>query len=261
LRFRALSRLHTLLGIAKWSVLLVGAVSGATLKANDVEVSKHLGPEAARVLVWMQGVAWIVVPLTIISVPIIEGLRNFVGAPSVWRVVRDVLDQFRSQLFPNATDDQLHEHRVTLFQFTRWHFCARKWPWSGWLFPVERSGHTTQKTNIVFLAPDEADKVEGVAGMTWSRRQVVHVKDLPDLSVDFSDQAIGEYAKRSWMPENVVRQRKPRARSLVGIPVEVKSEIWGVIVVDSRKPEIKQADVKKHYKFVARFLGKTLEGL
>ena len=261
MRYRALSRVHRALGAGKWVAVLIGATFGALLKATPDDVTVHFGPDVAKTVVQMQRMAWLVVPVTLISVPVLDGLRSVVGAPSVWRVVRDVLDQFRGQLFPNATDDQIHEHRVTLFRFSRWHFCRRKWPWTGWLLPVERSGHTTQRTNVAFLAPDEADGAEGVAGMTWSRRQIVHVKDLPDLSIDSSDARIAEYARRSWVSEAVVRERMPRARSLVGIPVEVRSEVWGVIVVDSRKPEIKQSEVKKHYKFVARFLGKTLEGL
>lgn len=234
---------------------------GAVLRANVADVTTHLGPDVAKVVTRMQQAAWFVVPIALLSVPALDWARSAIGAPSIWRVIRDVLDQFRSELFNDATDDPVHEHRVTLFKYQRWHWCWRKWPWRGWLLPVERSGHTTQRTNIAFMAPDEADGVEGVAGMTWARRQVVHVKELPDLSVDFSDAAVRDYATRSWMPEWIVRERKPRARALVGIPVEVKGDLWGVVVVDSRKTVIRQQDVKKHYKLVARFLGKTLEAL
>jgi hypothetical protein len=261
MRFRTISRLHSILGVAKAIAIISGATFGAVLRADAEALSLRFGGDTAELVKQMQGASWWVVLLSAIAIPVLDAGRKGIGAPAVWRVVRDVLDQFRGLLFPDAGEDHLHEHRVTLFKYSRWRWCLRRWPWSGWLTPVERSGHTTQRTNIAFLAPDDADRVEGVAGMTWYRRQVVHVKDLPDLSEDQSDEAIKDYARRSWIPEKLVRERLPRARSLVGIPVEVKNEIWGIIVVDSRRAQIRQSEVKKHYKLVARFLGKTLEGL
>lgn len=261
MRFRALSRVHTVLGVIKWVAVFVGALYGASLKASPTDIASKFGSVAGGVIQVLQATAWLAIPVSMLSIPLLEGARATIGSPKTWRVVRDVLDQFRSALFSDAAEDHQHEHRVTLFRWVRWHNCFRKWPWLGWLVPVERSGHTTQKTNIAFLAPDDADRVEGVAGMTWSRRQVVIVKDLPDLASDKSDAAIENYAKNSWMPPATVRARLPRSRSLVGIPVEVRNEVWGVIVVDSRRTEIKQKEVKKNYKLVARFLGKTLEGL
>jgi hypothetical protein len=38
-----------------------------------------------------------------------------------------------------------------------------------------RSGHTTQKTKTIFLAPDDAGNAEGVAGQVWASDQTIIV--------------------------------------------------------------------------------------
>jgi hypothetical protein len=261
MRYSALSRAHKGLGWIKGLFVALGAIIAASIKADVRKVTEQFGQTAGRLLEQIQGSAWVVVPALLLAIPIVEAIRHLIGDPRIWRVVSDLLNHFRDLLFPDSTSDQIHAHRVTLFRHKTWHRCARRWPWSGWLVPVERSGHTTRKTDIAFLAPDDADKVEGVAGMTWSRRSVVYVKDLPDLSHNPSDSEIEEYAERTWVSEQLVRKRKPHARAFLGIPVEVNNRLWGVIVVDSRSVEISQDVVRTTFKTVARFLGKTLEGL
>lgn len=221
----------------------------------------HMGDWAGQTVTFMQTWAWVVTPAALLLIPVLDYIRRLIGNPKVWRIVHDVLDAFREKVIASEPNDEIHQHRVTLFRHATWAFVCRRWPWSGWLLPLERSGHTTRRTNIVFKAPDEADYAEGIAGLTWSRNGMVYVKGLPDLTIDRSDAAVSEYAARSRMPEEVVRKRSPRARSLCGIPVEVNGQLWGVLVVDSRRPEMLEAEVRNHYSLFARFLGKTLEGI
>lgn len=176
-----------------------------------------------------------------------------VRVPWVWESVHKLLDKYRGMVFTITDQDAEHEHRLTLFRRTCcllwiWPFRCRFWPWgkrrfpwSGWLAPVERSGQTTQRTGTVFLVPDDADNVEGVAGQTWSRNKVVHVKNLPDLSTTPTPEQIAEYARNTWVSEDWVKQRlrsgKPFSRCLYGVPIEVDGERWGVIILDSRNPD------------------------
>jgi hypothetical protein len=134
-----------------------------------------------------------------IFLAISEAMRKVVGPPWLWDAIHSYLDSFRDYAFPDQPGDMLHEHRVTLFKHVRWRWCLKKWPWSGWLVPVERSGHTTRRTSAVFRAPDEANDAEGVAGVTWASKSAVPVPELPDLSGQPSVAEISEYAKKTFV--------------------------------------------------------------
>jgi hypothetical protein len=259
MRFRGITRAHKVFGAFRNLATTLSAACGASLKADPSKISGKFGDGAATIVQFAQTWAWLAVPGLLLLAAAFGWARATIGDPRIWRVVHDTLDQFREKLFQHTPDDQMHEHRVTLFQRVPWCWCFRRWPWDGWLIPVERSGHTTQRSGSIFKAPDNADHVEGVAGMTWSRRKPVYVPNLPDLTPSATDAEIQDYARNSWVSEEYVRKQRPRFRSLYGIPVEVKGQIWGVFVVDSRHPIIREKEVKQYYKMIARFLGKTLE--
>lgn len=261
MRFRALNSIYSVLRRTNTLLGVVAATFAASLKADTGAIAANLGAWPATAVAFMQAWAWLVTPGVLLAIPLLDWVRRLNGDPKVWRIVHDVLDAFRDKVIDSDPNDEIHQHRVTLFRHSGWAFVLRRWPWSGWLVPVERSGHTTQKTDIIFRAPDDADHAEGIAGLTWSRNKVVYVEDLPDLSSDGSEAAIELYALRSHMSPSLVRQRRPRARSLCGIPVEVNGQLWGAIVVDSRHPKLLEAELRGHYTTYARFLGKTLEGV
>lgn len=202
-----------------------------------------------------------VVPLCILLVPVVMGFRKMIGGSRVWGLVHSVLDDLRGDLFGRSKDDRLHANRVTLFKYVKWAWCFRKWPWSGWLVPVERSGHTTRRTRSIFMAPDDGDRVEGVAGIAWSRGKQYYKEDLPDLSDNESDELLREYSRSCKLSPETVRKRKHLARSVHATTVEVKGCVWGVLVVDSRKPTLPMNKLQKDYRRVARFLGWALERL
>jgi len=118
----------------------------------------------------------------------------------------------------------------------------------------------------VFLAPDDADAAEGVAGLAWSCNKMIPVSELPDLYADQTDENIRVYATRTWLSPDLVKKRLNKryamARSYLGIPIEVKGKRWGVLVLDSRgsdgilKPEGLRYDT---YKVMAKFLERLLE--
>jgi hypothetical protein len=193
-----------------------------------------------------------------------------IGPPWIWAAIQAIFDEFRERCFVLDAKDPVHYHRVTLFQHVRawrlWKFwlCVWSWrkghyPWSGWLVAVARSGHTTKRCESRFLAPDNADHAEGVAGQAWATNDLLLVDNLPSLDMASSDEIIAEYAQRTFVPEEWVRIRlrksTPMPRSLCGAPVEVDGKIWGVLVLDSRSERgIKRQKVSDLIDFVGTAL-------
>ncbi len=200
-------------------------------------------------------------------------LRKYITPPTTWKKIHSLLDELQQLLFKEENDraEPLHHHRVTLFK-RGWCYRMRRWPWSGWLIPVERSGHMTRKTTAMFRAPDDPNMLEGVAGYTWARRAFVSIGELPDLyDMDGLDpnlqaKAIAGYARRTLVDQTWVRnrllERRTLGRSFCGIPVEVSGgRLWGVIVVDSQTQEPKAGSQHEvSYRLIASVLGKLLEG-
>lgn len=253
---------HKPLKLTAASLTGAAGLLGGVEKANVEKTREFLGQTTAEMVRSAQEWNWVLVPFFIALAALIGFATRWIGDPKKWNVVHDVLDQLRDEIFSEAADDVAHEHRVTLFKKKNFLLCKRGWWWSGWLVPVERSGHTSQKTDVYFKAPDNAALAEGVAGQTWARKgKPVYVRDLPNLGGTPTDAELAEYAKKSFMALDEVRNRRPLARSLYGFAVEANGQRWGVIVVDSRLPRLKERELSKRYRMVARFLGKTLEAL
>lgn len=126
--------------------------------------------------------------------------------------------------------------------------------------PVERSGHTTRKSRTAFLAPDDADRAEGIAGQTWARNRILVVNELPDINKSPPQGVLEDYARRTFVATEWLQGTRRHARSFCGIPVEVKGRPWGVIILDSRNPNVIDDDANRFYRLVGGFLGKLLEG-
>jgi hypothetical protein len=178
-------------------------------------------------------------------------------------VIHHVLTDYRRRLFdglPGAT----HHHRVTLFVHKKWAFVGtwpwrrKRWPGSGWLVPVTRSDHTTQRVRARFLAPDHADRCEGLAGSTWSARATLTIEQLPMLTKTSAEADIKSYADRTKCDVDWLRQRlregETLPRALRGFPIEVNGELWGVVVIDSREESPFGEDPKGNASFTLIFL-------
>lgn len=204
---------------------------------------------------------WWQLPLLAILAGLLGLLRKHLGSPWIWSTVKFALDDIRKSAFADGESDGHHYHRVTLFKYVGWAWCFRRWPWSGWLVPVERSGHTTLSGVSIFKAPDSADNAEGIAGQAWARAKTVRVTDLPDLANSPSLEDISRYAGKTWIATENAGRRLPKSRSLMGLPVEVKGRLWGVIVLDSRNPQGIKSDVVSQFQSASRLLAKLLEKL
>lgn len=190
-------------------------------------------------------------PIFAFALAITQGIRPFLISPAQFDAIHRILTGLRDHVVGTQTGVPYHFDRATLFQRRafylpwnpkRW----RRWPFSGWLVPFERSGEATRHRGSCFLAPDDGDRAEGVAGQTWAQKNIVFVPPpndppLPDLTHTSSDADMQEYARRSFVDPEWVRQwlrdhKRGLATRYVGIPVELKSRVWGVIVLDLRSP-------------------------
>ena len=214
---------------------------------------------AATSLAWLQDTAWLFIPLFTVGLGLIQILRSATGPPWIWQHVHYLLDTFRQHVFKKQRGTPLHYNRVTLFRYVRFRCALCRWPWSGWLIPVERSGHTTQRSRTAFLVPDNADRVQGIAGQTWAQNSVVMVNGLPDINGSPSLELLAQYAQQTWVSVPWLQNRSQHGRAFCGISVEVKGRMWGVVVLDSRSPDAIDQEAVNVYRLVGRYLGKLLE--
>lgn len=254
-RRRTYGRLYAILGGGQWlSGLLLVAIS-ASLKADPNRLM--FGED---ILLRAQSNASITLPLLTILVGALGLGRKMLGPPWLWETVHEALNVLRDHVFADRHGDPVHYHRATLFKHRRWGWWRRLWSFAGWLVPVERSGYTTLASSVIFRAPEnDPDRAEGVAGQAWSRNEVVAVAKLPDLARG-TDADYQTYSSSTWVSVPWLRDKKPTARSLCGIPVEVGGKPWGVIVLDSRSPEpISEEEYGSIFQMFAGVLSKPLQ--
>jgi len=242
--------------------ILISGLASACLKADPSNLQGFWAFFVSP-LKWTQDRAWIILMVLAVYILVAEVVRKTMGPPWVWRAIHNLLDIIQEYAFRDHADAMLHDHRVTLFKYVKWRVCFRRWPWSGWLLPVERSGHTTRSKVAIFRAPDDAAHAEGIAGAAWASRGAVPVLGLPDLEHDSTDENIRAYAEKTFVSEEWVKKYlaagKPLALSFVGVPVEVNGKRWGVIVLDSKSDIHSGPTVLRLYTLFSRMLGELLE--
>jgi hypothetical protein len=256
---------NTVFGV---SVFCSAALFPAVLKVQ----SDSLPPILKSPLIGLQGQLWWLFVLTFVLAFLAKSADKRICDQWGHETVKEMLDILRDVGFPGS-QDPVHYHRVTLFRYRKWWPCLRVWPWSGWLVPVVRSGHTTLNHRTCFLAPDDADQAEGVAGRCWSTKSVVLVPSegskVPLPQIHDEEQRPHDprvpadtYARATFVSTDWVLKMKPHSRSFLGIPVVVHGAPWGVIIVDSRGNAIQRAkEIYTSYLAIARPFIKCLERL
>jgi hypothetical protein len=228
------------IGGLEWVAALAVAIISACLKADE----SKLWPFLADIVIAIRNSAWYTLPIVIIVAGISVRIRKALGNRRTWKVVQVLLDHYWQESFAkdkDTKDDPHHFHRVTMFKHCRLHF--GKWPFSGWMVPVARSGHSTKSGIRHFKASlSNPDQAEGVAGRAFAYQKMVPVYDLPHLNVArTNDDDVKRYAEKSFLSirkiEKDCNSDRPTSRSLLGIPVEVKGKPWGAIVLDSHHPK------------------------
>lgn len=239
-------RLYGWLGWLELGFGIFAAISTGLLRV-PVQTAQAWWPFAGRVLELLRGQEWWIVPLTIVLAGLCHFARKYLGPPWVWDTIHSTIGYFRDDVFDKVQNPTEDHHRVTLFRYhKRWRWSLCKWPWSGWLVAVARSGHQTQAKRPAFRAPDSSDDSQGVAGLAWGMKdwQFVPKKGespLPDVLGDQTEENMQTYAERTnvkvrWLKHEIHKDKHP-AMSFAAFRVQVKGKPWGVIVLDSREPE------------------------
>lgn len=210
------------------------------------------------VLVWNSENLWWQILLGMLVIAVSALIKYIIGDPWAWEKVHKILDEFRNEAMPGELFKHEAEHRVTLFKH-RWaltwnmyflpgrgvsfwkRFLPKNYtilhPFSGWLVPVERSGHVNRWSCACFSAPDNHVLAEGVAGNQWYLSNTMHVHSLPKLSGQSGEHNINNYAKRTYTTADRVRAQiknsKKIAQSLYSVRIEINGRPWGVVVLDS----------------------------
>ena len=186
-------------------------------------------------------------------------IGRMIRSPKDWNVIQYILDKAQKIAYPENTEDPMHHHRVTLFRRQRWAWvdhhtrseCSRltRWcwpwgklrPWSGWLVPVQRSGHTSKKTKTRFAAQENGQS-EGISGLAWATDSAQVIRNLPTVKKSNSSNRRA-YAEATCCPRSMVdclasrsKESPPLPCSIGAVPIKVSGRTWGVLVFDSRNP-------------------------
>lgn len=201
-------------------------------------------------------------------------------AQLIARIVQDALDNFRNKTFRDVPENEPPDNnRVTLFEYRECQFAVSsrrgwfrvwpwgwgRWPWSGWLIVVARSGHLSKTATSAFLAPDNPAHAEGVSGMIWRNNSWCKVANLPDINrhgyvnifglirmywnerfhgreneIQQYNQMVHDvetYARTTKTQPHMVwdrlRRGKRSPKMICGLPIEGSDGLWGILVLDS----------------------------
>jgi hypothetical protein len=231
----------------QWLFGVCGAVLPISEKISIEDIRKNL-PFLVGPVGWAQGNTWWATPVSLLLAGVAAFAMKWIGEPWAWQMATSLLNGFRNQLF-KGKKDPVHHHRVTLFKIQHWCFCWKykrvlfRAPWQRWLRALLRSGHTTLRSKPTFAIPDDAENVEGIAGLAWSKRATIYETNLPQLSTASNQTNLRKYAEKTKMDsrelELRVKDGKSFARSYCAFPIESESgDIWGVMVIDSQGPDL-----------------------
>lgn len=205
-------------------------------------------------------------------------LARKAGDPWIWEKIQYLIDGMRDRLWEDLESARMDEHRVTLFQRKSfvlflmkpgasilWPYGLGCFPWSGWLVPVLRSGHTAQASRSIFLAPSggTSHKVEGVVGKAWASKTTIIIDSLNKIRQNSAIKTKKTYADKTFCDVDFVdrylTQNRTPPRSIGAIPIEVHGNIWGALVLDSQEPDGVTKEKTNQFKLTTELIGQLLE--
>lgn len=239
-------------------------------------------PLLLEFLEWLQSYSFIIICFSIVFWIIYHWK---ISGEKEWETIRLLLGYIRNKVFQNTNGDPKHYHRVTLFEFKaylwRYGYITNSFKnmfrsgLNGWLVPVCRAGHLTQKSHAVFAVHDTG-RVEGVCGVAWSTCEVNVVSMLPRVLKDTNDNLVQKYAEITNCSMESLRTRIIRTglnnskaseltlpRSIGAIPAGLGVSGGApkyVLVLDSRDGEGVPENIGDQYSVVLQLLEHLLEG-
>jgi hypothetical protein len=237
--------------IADWaSVLSIGVFSAIraafpTPDEKPVGVLNSLHSDLAK---------WFVPLIILLSLTALTSkiFQEVLGSASKVRI-KALLDALRDSYFSDVPGDERHHNRVTLFKADR---NGTK------LKPLCRSGTQFQRSAASFRISNEDEASnEGIAGRAWFIDATLTVNELPTPNEPWDDkhETCIAYAEAGRLPLQKAAKLKVKSRSLLATPVRSLSGAkWGVLVLDSRKPDSMVAERENLVSFVALAVGKMV---
>jgi hypothetical protein len=229
-------------GLAIIAIAMAG-IAGTVASCVRIDEKRIAAlPALVAIILLIRSSSWWSAPLATFVAASLPKLNSFFGDDRQWKTVQVLIDHLREETFAKddeTKNDPLHHHRITMFKYCRFRACFARWPWSGWMIPVARSGFRT-KTKIRFFRAslEKPEDAEGVAGRAFAYGKTISVNDLPSLTIARANpDDLARYAERTFVPLSSIRSNAPGARSLLGIPVEVNGKPWGALVLDSHSPK------------------------
>lgn len=219
---------------------------------------------------------WLLVAVAVVIVA--TAIMKRMADPWVVEKLQFILDEYQDRVFKNLNVPKDH-NRVTLFKYKENLFFRRHWLESGvstwlpfktrrfrgdYLVPYMRSGHLTLNTKTIFFIDSEnSAKSQGVAGQAWSKRGVVILPDLPEITCNSRPKARENYATVTKSSvrflERYLAEGRTPSRAMAAMPVECNGKLWGVIVLDSLDPLGVTAESVEHYTLTVALIGHLLE--
>ena len=242
----------------RWSERIVGVISLFAGAFSKAKAEDFYEPLQAPLRNLQSG--W-VIPVLLVIAPLLAFMRRRFDSGRLEHV-HELLDQMCEKTFKNQNFDLPQHRRVTLFKHRK--ICFWRFPFfGGFLVPIERSGADTRKTGSIFKVHDNGEKNEGVAGRVWSANSNLYVPNLPEIGGRCDPQALDDYAAKTFYPRNKLSglDKRPTARALMGIPVQVGNKKWGVIVIDSVRPTFNDRTAREAFQAIAKGLSSQLKGL
>lgn len=237
--------------VVEWIVLALIPILSA------VRIRYPLAPRIPKIFIefthdlFLQWFVIIIICLSIFGI-LAKIVQEFLNQESKVRL-KAAADAMLDVYFTGIPESERYFNRVTLFKANR----GRTQ-----LNPLIRSGTQYHRGIQPFLVNDNDEaKNEGVGGRAWFCNATITVTDLPDCPNSWSNDnpACKEYAEKGFLSPSKAEGLHVKSRSVVATPIRnFQGEKWGVLVLDSRRPDgIDRAKEPLVISFVAP-LGKML---
>jgi hypothetical protein len=176
-----------------------------------------------------------VIVIAVGALTVVEIYRRF-NDPWKWKAIQSCLDGLSQVVFAGAPyqDGFEHEHRITIFRLQRGCLQLLKPCTERWFVPIARSGSLKKKTRSIFRYSDDPKCIEGIVGRAWCQRgRWYHASHIPELSSSMTPQAEADYVNKTNYSVDKARAKRYDARSYAAITMELRGNLWGVLVLDS----------------------------